>query len=389
MYQPFTLFKWKTKTKRVATYYVQFRDVDGRRLTPRSTGKTDRGAAFAWAMEQISSGTITKRKDIRFGDFAKDWFVWDTCDYLRRKRARDPYSRSYAEYQRRMLLRHILPKLATRRLDKLTAHDIENWLVQTKDSAYAVTANRAFTVRKIMLKEAVRQDILLRSPAETVEGLPEQRTEKGTLSNAEVQALFNDTSITEVWDSSTFHMALNAVAFTTGMRMGEIQALRWIDLGEDCIRVEHNWDRRYGLKQPKAASKRIVPLTPTVRRPLDTLRAQISECDDRWFIFHGNAMDRPIDHKAITKHLYQALSSIEITTEDRLERNLTFHGWRHTFHAVMRGRISDIDLRRITGHRTERITDHYDHLAVDLLRKVAQMIEETLHETIFMKRSTE
>lgn len=47
MYQPFTLFKRKTKTKKVATYYVQFRDVDGRRLTPRSTGKTNRGAACA------------------------------------------------------------------------------------------------------------------------------------------------------------------------------------------------------------------------------------------------------------------------------------------------------------------------------------------------------
>ena len=123
MHQPFTLFKRKTKTKKVAIYYFQFRDPDSRRLTPQSTGKTNRGDAVAWAMEQFSSGNITKHKDIRFGDFTKDWFVWDTCDYLRRKRARGPYSRSYAEYQRRMLLCHILPKLATRRLDKLTAHD--------------------------------------------------------------------------------------------------------------------------------------------------------------------------------------------------------------------------------------------------------------------------
>ena len=43
--------------------------------------------------------------------------------------------------------------------------------------------------------------------------------------------------------------------------MGEIQALRWDDLKDEYIEVNHSWDRKYGLKQPKAKSNRSVPLT--------------------------------------------------------------------------------------------------------------------------------
>jgi integrase len=54
--------------------------------------------------------------------------------------------------------------------------------------------------------------------------------------------------------------------------MVELQALRWFNLKDEYIEISSSWDRKYGLKAPKASSARIVPLTPTVSVWLDQLK---------------------------------------------------------------------------------------------------------------------
>jgi integrase len=378
MYQPFTLFRRKSKNKNRPIYYAQFRDKNGKRLTARSTGKTNKAEAFEWALEEMAKGDIDQRRGMLLGDYAHSWFLWDKCDFLARKRARGSYSRSYAEYQRGLLVRHILPTLATQRIEQITPAEIEHWLVTTKKQVSPVIANRALTVLKIMLSEAVRQGIITSSPASVVEGLREISQEKGTLTISQVKLLFSRDALTTFWSGNLVHMALNAIAFTTGMRMGEIQALRWQDIGTRYIRVEHNWDRKYGLKEPKASSTRVVPLTPTVARLLSTLADFDSDREPDWMVFHGDDRHRPIDHKAITKYFHRALNAIGITDEEQKTSRISFHSWRHTFHTLMRGTMTDVELRRIAGHRTERMTEHYDHVTIDLVHKISPIIEQML-----------
>ncbi len=378
MSQPYTVFRRKTRRKKRFIYYAQFRDADGRRMTAVSTGKTTKAEALAWAQAQHAAGLAGRKRCPRLAQFAENWFLWDRCDYLARKRERGAYSRSYADYQRSKLVHHIIPSLGHKRLDELTATDVERWLVQTKRGSTAANANRVLVVLKIMLKEAVRQGLIPVSPAETVEGLPEVSVQKGTLLLAEVKSLFGEDSLEKAWGGRRFHQVLNALALTTGMRMGEIQALRWKDVQGDHVCVEHSWDRSYGLKRPKANSNRVVPLAATVARWLEELHPDTEHCDSEVMVFHGQNLYRPIDHKAIGKHFQHALVLIGIGEEEQRLRNLTFHSWRHTFHALMRGSMSDTDLRRISGHRSERMTEHYDHVTVDLMRRVSPLIEQAL-----------
>jgi integrase len=59
----------------------------------------------------------------------------------------------------------------------------------------------------------------------------------------------------------------------------------------------------------------------------------------------------------------------------RLERNLTFHGFRHFFNSTIRGTVSDDILRLQTGHLDEKMTDLYDHMTDERgeqLRKAVQ-----------------
>src|SRR5439155_12480379 len=65
--------------------------------------------------------------------------------------------------------------------------------------------------------------------------------------------------------------ALWASAIYAGLRRGELQALRWseVDLEGGIISIEHGWDRRAGLIEPKSiASERRVPIARVLRSQL-------------------------------------------------------------------------------------------------------------------------
>ena len=74
--------------------------------------------------------------------------------------------------------------------------------------------------------------------------------------------------------------------------------------------------------------------------------------------------------------LYNALENIEISPTEREERNITFHSWRHFYNTLMRGKIHDAKLRRITGHKTLEMTEHYTKFSINDFQDVLQIQEE-------------
>ncbi len=97
MHKPFTIYKRPTRKKKRFIYYVQFREENGRRKTAVSSGKTTRAEAEIWAYERLEEEQYVANRNLRFEVYAKNWFLWDKCKYLNRKRTRGEYSRSYAE----------------------------------------------------------------------------------------------------------------------------------------------------------------------------------------------------------------------------------------------------------------------------------------------------
>lgn len=76
MKKPFTLYKLSTTKLNKYVYYVRFRDADVNSLPGRSSGKTSKNAAEAWAIKQLQEGTIKSTKEPKFSVFAQNWFVW-------------------------------------------------------------------------------------------------------------------------------------------------------------------------------------------------------------------------------------------------------------------------------------------------------------------------
>lgn len=378
MHRPFTVYRRSTTRKKRYVYYIQFRDEDGNRMTAVSSGKTTRAEAERWAYNKLKDGYVPSVKEPKFKVYAQNWFIWDRCDYLLRKRNRGDYSRSYAEQQRGYLENHILPHFGDTKLCSITITEIENWNMKLKNQYSPVTANRVLTVLKIMLKEAKRRRLISYNPGEDVEKLPETSKEKGILTLLEFHSLFNPQKFEHVWNRSLFHYTLNILTSVTGLRLGEIQAIRWCCINKNFIEIDRSWDRKYGLKEPKAKSSRSVSIPSVIFDCLCMLQDLDRFSDPNIFVFHGDDLFRPIDHKVISKRLYNALECIGISDCERRSRNLTFHSWRHFLNTNLRTLVADADLQKITGHRTIAMTEHYDHETEQSLARVQPHQENLL-----------
>jgi integrase len=181
---------------------------------------------------------------------------------------------------------------------------------------------------------------------------------RGVLTVDEAGALF-----ARPWADATA-MAANLLSATTGMRQGEVLAIRGGDIGEAVLNVAHSWSAEDGLKTPKNGETRKVPLLPEVRMALLAVLAgnphtDISEGER--FVFWGASRDKPrYDGVFMLAALHGELERMGI---DWRGRNIVFHGWRHFYAA----RMADIEaadkVSRITGHKSRAVFDAYaDHV---------------------------
>jgi integrase len=101
--------------------------------------------------------------------------------------------------------------------------------------------------------------------------------------------------------------ALWATAFYGGLRLGELQALRWVDvdLAAGVIRVESGWDPKEGLIEPKSRKgTRRVPITGALRDYLTAHKA-LTARDGSDFVF-GSRADRPFTPSHIRRRAKRA-----------------------------------------------------------------------------------
>jgi integrase len=158
---------------------------------------------------------------------------------------------------RSYLERHILPYFGNIRIQRITADQVEDWLLKLRDKPSnktgpplsPTTVNHCLTCLKIMLKEAIRRGYLMRSPAAGIKQLAEKPKEKSILTVEEMRDLFRDENIDQVCSGDLFHYTLNLLTASTGMRIGEIQGLQVQHVHIGYVGIHHTWSRKYGLKE--------------------------------------------------------------------------------------------------------------------------------------------
>ncbi len=141
-------------------------------------------------------------------------------------------------------------------------------------------------------------------------------------------------------------------AAMTGIRQGELFALRWrdVDWSAQRIRVRRNFVRgEYGTPKSKR-STRSVPLANRVAGELELLFQASSAHDDEHLVFAHPATGAPIDRSRLLKRFKAALRRADV-------RVVRFHDLRHTFgtHMAAQGVPMRV-LQEMMGHRDFKTT---------------------------------
>jgi len=379
------------KKKPTRVYYYRCYDPQGRRTTGRSTGCERKGDADGYCKALQAAGQLLTgpqapaRPEIpTLAEWARAeaWWVWGQCRYLRGQLNRsDPerpkVSRRYADDALRDLGAWILPYHGKKPLTEITPKDCENLLAAWQDKGLSrKTINNKASIYRIMLGEAERLKIIPESPWLRVKSFTPAEHPKGILTLEEAARLLNPATVPTVWKGNPIYHAASLTASLTGLRVGEVLALKTTDLFPDHLHVAHSWHIKY--KEGGTKTKRVDDI-PIPRFLYDLINGFVIWEGYVFSFSHGGsrAGDRPCTANRIEDALKAALVRIGIPEEERVRRTLSFHSWRSFANTYFQGRgISGEKVRAITRHSTRKMTTHYSAFALEHFADVAAAQEE-------------
>jgi integrase len=275
------------------------------------------------------------------------------CDYWLENRASQKRSKIHDES---IIRKHLRPAFGALSLVGLGVAEVDRFVVERALLSPKTIAN-LLTLLTSMLN--VAKDL------GWLRGVPRIRKPRVRACDKDFSYLRSDTEIERLLRSARAEdemtHVLYATAVFTGLRKGELAALRWsdVDFERRLIAVQRSFDG-----PTKAGDVRHVPILDAL---LPTLRSWRLRCPgDLLFPNEANGMREPAS-RIFQETLHRVLTHAKF---EKVERNgkkrpyITFHGLRHTFASqwVMKG--GDLfKLQKILGHKTVQMTMRYAHLA--------------------------
>jgi len=352
-------------------YYYWIYDIDGNRKY-RSTGKTDYNEALKYCRSLQIKGQLFNGTSSSFDIYTKDFFVFDKCPYIANRLLRGyRYGKTWAQRQRGLLVNVIQPYFKDSDIRNISSKMIDGFLLQLRqEKTGAKTLNHILTTTKAIFKYAESTGMIEANPAEGIKPFKITSKEKGIFTREELTRLFNNPVESEIW-TSLMQFLFNCIAATTGLRLGEILALRPENISETAITVEHSWNHLEGLKCTKTGKTRTVPISLELGKALNSY---IQTNHINGFLFSANKGKTPIDHKTVYKHFKYALAKIGINEETREKRNISFHSYRHTFNTILlEARVHPETIRLLTGHSVN-MTARYSHIQLNNMPEIADKL---------------
>jgi len=376
-------------------YHVLFTDQLTSKQIDRTTGTSDEKRANAIAQEWIVNGlpekprTSTIAKTTTFCDYLVQFWDFEKSMYFRELETmgRDPQPEHVFEMQK-LVERYYRSFFKTTLLCQVDGESLQEFIVHLKieRGLSSNTVNLARNAAFVALKYAKRKKMIKYFDFDAVLRAGGKPKERGVLEKHEVEKLFK-----VKWSSIRSRIAV-LIALHTGMRLGEIRALRVCDIHENKIKVNHSWSKKNRLKCTKNKEMREIPIIPYLHNEIMAYIKQMQLFKLDSLLLPGKNPEKPLDSVQIREDYYKVLNEIGIDEKTRKERGIVFHSWRHLLakNIVEKGGNKAIGMK-ILGHKTSRIFDHYasitDKKTFDHMIKVIEMVtqDETPKEPIPFK----
>ncbi len=256
---------------------------------------------------------------------------------------------STIDSKQRILRLHILPWFGEKRLDEVTAAEVQKFKAEKLAKKSDKTANNILNVLSKMLDVALDFDEISEVPVRI----------KLNKIDTPVKAFFEFDCYARIIETAEEidirKLVMTLLGGDAGLRRGEIIALRWpdIDFASKQITISRSdWNGEETL--PKGGRKRHVPMTNRLIAALEELKHSDSVGDR---VIHDGKGGR-----VAANSLHVWMATVLRRAKRPVRRGL--HVLRHTFcsHLAMRGAPARV-IQELAGHVTLTTTLGYMHLA--------------------------
>ncbi len=349
-------------------------DDKGLPKTKNVTAKTKTECAEKLEALKAKYGKPSERikSDMPFGEWIDFWYQ-TYCKHTLRITTKGNYENR--------IYNHIIPEIGDIPLNKLTQSDLQQFYARTKSGGRIIhieTYGAGLSDRMVRavhancrsaLEKAVQEGLIRVNPAIGCKLPPKKSREMKVLTQNEVIRFLNRAK-----EEGYYELFL--LELGTGMRRGEILALKWGDLnfttGE--LRIERQVNVFNGeqvISVPKTkASIRTMILPPSLLQMLSEYKEGV---DSEWMF------PSPLDNSKM-RNPPAVRKRLQLILERAGCKKIRFHDLRHTFSTMALENGMDIkSLSSMLGHVSSATTiDIYSHITNTMQRQAAAKIDRQI-----------
>ena len=335
---------------------------------------------FGWVKSYVRNDTPAA---VDFISFLTTFWDWDTSPYIEEKlRQKHGIHRRHCSMQSRAISLYWEPFFKGRFLGDITAKDINAFIKHMgKMDLSASRKNVVIKAGTKPLRWAFSNGDIEKDPTRGHTMFSGDEKKRVILTPTAAAAVFK-----VEWNDSRVKLA-NMLAAVTGMRNGEILALRFQDIGPDCLYVRSSWNKADGLKLPKNNEARTVelPFSDLITGLIDQAKQNPWGVGPDSFVFWSTTRKKvPMQGQHFGRGLREALVKIGFAENEAAKYE--FHGWRHFYTSYMIRKLDKKLLKSQTGHKTDVMLAHYADHCLDGDREIIQAKEREVFAGILPQK---
>jgi integrase len=280
-------------------------------------GKISRGEATEILAQKLATSTskVPTRSRVPFRTIVNEW----------KATVLPMYKHSTQKNHRHVAEKHLVPRFGDQQISDITRQEVQAYIAHLTRTGYAPkTIDHIHDVLSAVLRTAVKWGHLQDNPASDV-NLPTLKTvrPKWVLTTRQAALLLEA--------MPPLGRTMVGLAMLSGVRRGELFALRWRDLDEQ--------DRTLAVREavyeghfdtPKTdAGVRQIPLSDTARKLVADWRTRIKGVDPDALVF-STWSGKPISpNNVLRRHVFPACEALGLKHVTWLTLRRTYSSWAH------------------------------------------------------------